>query len=139
MLKRGLPKQSVIHAMNRDKIDPSILDKDPNEEIEIEEEKKDEKKEESPQNYEIVVTPRIHKVPLKDSPDYKSYFTMLQHEIPPVQIKRFMRKDGKDPSIIDRDPDSLVEVEVFFISLLEYRNCLHLCMIILYMRSILLC
>ena len=124
--------------MNRDKIDPSILDKDPNEEIEIEE-KKDEKKEESPQNYEIVVTPRIHKVPLKDSPDYKSYFTMLQHEIPPVQIKRFMRKDGKDPSIIDRDPDSLVEVEVFFISLLEYRNCLHLCMIILYMRSILLC
>ena len=138
MLKRGLPKQSVIHAMNRDKIDPSILDKDPNEEIEIEE-KKDEKKEESPQNYEIVVTPRIHKVPLKDSPDYKSYFTMLQHEIPPVQIKRFMRKDGKDPSIIDRDPDSLVEVEVFFISLLEYRNCLHLCMIILYMRSILLC
>ena len=85
------------------------------------------------------MTPRIHKVPLKDSPDYKSYFTMLQHEIPPVQIKRFMRKDGKDPSIIDRDPDSLVEVEVFFISLLEYRNCLHLCMIILYMRSILLC
>ena len=38
MLKKGVPLAGVRHAMMRDGVDSSVLDKDPNEEVEIEEE-----------------------------------------------------------------------------------------------------
>ena len=120
MLKKGLPETAVRHSMMRDKVDSSILDRDPNEEIEIEEEgaataapsKKEEEKEEKPRYDEIKVTPKTHKVALKEAPEYKQFFVMRERGVPLVQIKRFMKKNDLDPSIIDRDPQSLIEVEV---------------------------
>ena len=44
MLKKGVPLPGVRHAMMRDGIDASVLDKDPNEEVELEEEKSEVKK-----------------------------------------------------------------------------------------------
>ena len=37
MLKKGVPLPGVRHCMMRDGIDASVLDKDPNEEVELEE------------------------------------------------------------------------------------------------------
>ena len=70
------------------------------------------KKEEKPRYDEIKVTPKTHKVALKEAPEYKQFFVMRERGVPLVQIKRFMKKNDLDPSIIDRDPQSLIEVEV---------------------------
>ena len=115
MLKKGVPKVAVCHAMRKDKVDESIIDRDPNEEIEIENEEEKNNKDDNILNGEITVTPRKHKVALKDAPEYKQFFVMRERGLSLVLIKRFMIKNDKDPSIIDRDPQSLIEVEVDFI------------------------
>ena len=106
---------AVCHAMMKDKVDESIIDRDPNEEIEIENEEEKNNKDDNILNGEITVTPRKHKVALKDAPEYKQFFVMRERGLSLVLIKRFMIKNDKDPSIIDRDPQSLIEVEVDFI------------------------
>jgi hypothetical protein len=44
-------------------------------------------------------------VALKDSPEYKKYFDMLKMGLPKGAAQQKMVKDGKDPSILDLDPD----------------------------------
>ena len=95
MLKKGLPETAVRHAMMRDKVDASVLDKDPNEEVELEEEKKDE----------------VKKVKLCEHPKYAKYFNMLKKGLPETAIRHAMKRDGVDVSVLDRDPNEEVELE----------------------------
>ncbi|KAM7452844.1 hypothetical protein BLSTO_06416 [Blastocystis sp. subtype 1] len=95
MLKKGLPETSVRHAMMRDGIDSSVLDKDPNEEVELEEEKKDE----------------VKKVKLCEHPKYSKYFNMLKKGLPDTAVRHAMMRDKVDVSILDRDPNEEIELE----------------------------
>ena len=95
MLKKGLPETAVRHAMMRDKVDASVLDNDPNEEVELEEEKKDE----------------VKKVKLCEHPKYSKYFNMLKKGLPETAIRYAMKRDGVDVNVLDRDPYEEVELE----------------------------
>ena len=105
MLKRGLPEVSVRHAMMKDGIDTSILDKDPEELIELE------SKSEQLSVPLPKPVPKIRKVPLCEHPDFEKYFTMLKRGLPRVQVERIMRKENKDTTILDHDPNELLEVK----------------------------
>ena len=101
MLKKGVPKVAVCHAMRRDKVDESIIDKDPNEEIEIEIEEKPEEKPKEEKK----------KVKLSEHPIYSKYFNMLKKGVPKVAVCHAMRRDKVDESIIDKDPNEEIEIE----------------------------
>uniref|UniRef100_A0A7S4VZR6 FH2 domain-containing protein n=1 Tax=Ditylum brightwellii TaxID=49249 RepID=A0A7S4VZR6_9STRA len=66
-------------------MDPAILDRNPDEPLE------EEKKECRPA--------------LKDDPEYAKYFKMLKMKMPLGAVKQAMVRDGKDPAILDMDPD----------------------------------
>ena len=113
MLKKGLPDTSVRHAMMRDKVDVSILDRDPNEEVELEEEKKDEVKKQTEEDLSEFKPERImRKVPLYQHPDYEQYFTLLDRHVPRVEVEYNMRKANKDVKVLDMDRNTLFEIEV---------------------------
>ena len=99
MLKKGLPETSVRHAMMRDKVDASVLDKDPNEEVELEEEKSEVKKDE------------VKKVKLCEHPKYSKYFNMLKKGLPETAVRHAMMRDKVDASVLDKDPNEEVELE----------------------------
>ena len=91
MLKMGMAKEQVLHAMKRDDKDPIILDLDPNKSMKAQ-------------------LPKESKttdggVPLKDDPEYVKYFKMLKMGLPVGAVKNALQKDGKDPSIMDLDPN----------------------------------
>ena len=96
MLKKGLPEASVRHAMMRDKIDTSVLDKDPNEEVELEEEKP---------------AATVKKVKLCEHPKYSKYFNMLKKGLPEASVRHAMMRDKVDTSVLDKDPNEEVELE----------------------------
>lgn len=63
MLKMGLPKESVKHAMSRDNLDPSVLDLDQSKSVESQL-KKETKGDAGPI--------------LRDDPVYQKYFKMIK-------------------------------------------------------------
>ena len=83
------PTESAEPAM-RDKVDSSILDKDPNEEIEIEVE------EEGATTTAAVATKK--KVKLCEHPVYSKYFNMLKKGVPEVAVRHSMMRDKVDSS-----------------------------------------
>ena len=91
--------------MMKDGIDTSILDKDPEELIELE------SKSEQLSVPLPKPVPKIRKVPLCEHPDFEKYFTMLKRGLPRVQVERIMRKENKDTTILDHDPNELLEVK----------------------------
>jgi len=76
MLKMGMPKEAVKHAMTRDGQDPDLLDQDPN---------------------------KPAGIPLKDDPTYQKYFKMLRVGMPMEAVKHAMIRDGLDCSVMDQD------------------------------------
>ena len=88
MLKMGLPKGAVRNAMERDSVDPVILDLDPEKPLESQ-----------------VSPPEDNGVPLKDDPLYLKYFNMLKMGLPTGAVKNAMQRDGVDETIIDLDPN----------------------------------
>jgi len=42
---------------------------------------------------------------LKDDPEYTKYFKMLRMHLPKGAVKSKMRAEGKDPTVLDMDPD----------------------------------
>eukprot|EP00977_Amphora_coffeiformis_P000258 scaffold77_cov162-Amphora_coffeaeformis.AAC.7 len=76
MLKMGMPKEVVKHAMTRDGQDPDLLDQDPN---------------------------KPAGIPLKDDPTYQKYFKMLRVGMPMEAVKHAMIRDGLDCSVMDQD------------------------------------
>ena len=112
MLKMGLPKTSIVHKMRSEGVDESIIDHDPEELIAIEPPKNASKKSASaPGAAPPKQSPRIRKVPLREHPDFEKYFTMLERGLPRIQVERVMRKDKKEMSILDHDPNELTEVK----------------------------
>ena len=112
MLKMGLPKTSIVHKMRGDGVDVSIIDRDPEELVELEGPKDGSKKPATaPGAVSAKQPPRIRKVPLREHPDFEKYFTMLERGLPRIQVERVMRKDKKDVSILDHDPNELMEVK----------------------------
>ncbi|KAG7367515.1 formin homology 2 domain containing protein [Nitzschia inconspicua] len=76
MLKMGLPLEVAKHAMERDGLDPTVLDLDHEKPIGI---------------------------PLKEDPKFDKYFKMLKIGISMDQVKHAMERDGLNPNIMDQD------------------------------------
>ena len=136
MKSKGLPDVAVRHAMRRDHIDESILDKDPNEEIEIEIEESASAPTDTKVNTSIqskgdttsskeddsedddINDPIMREVRICEHPDYADYFQLLSRGIPKLFVARMMKKANKDVTVLDKDPDTIVEVEVLGYSFL---------------------
>ena len=88
MMKMGLPKDAVKHAMARDQLDPSILDLDPEKSLKSQTESADD------------TGP-----PLKEDPKYIKYFKMMKMGLPKEAAKHAMTRDGLDSNILDMDPE----------------------------------
>ena len=113
MLKKGLPDSSVRHAMMRDKVDTSVLDKDPNEEVPLEEEKPAKSTPAQEEDISEFKPERVmRKIPICQHPDYEQYFTLLDRQVPRAEVEYNMRKANKDVKVLDMDRNTLVEIEV---------------------------
>ncbi len=93
MLKMGLPVGAVKNALQRDGKDPSIMDLDPNKSLKSQtgSSETEEEKDTGP--------------PLNEDPEYEKYFKMLKMGLPVGAVKNALQRDGKDPSIMDLDPN----------------------------------
>merc|ERR1712238_599630 len=89
MIKMGIPREQALHAMKRDEKDPKILDLDPNKSL---------------KSQQLETTDDDGPV-LKDDPDYAKYFKMVKMGLPKGSVKNALVRDGKDPVIIDLDPN----------------------------------
>ena len=112
MLKAGIPYASVRARVEQAGLDPTILDRDPSEEV--------------PENFGVPVEPTAadadktaaakkdggEMVAVKDHPLYSKYLRMLKVGLPPGAVRSKMELDNVDPSILDKDPDELVPLEV---------------------------
>merc|ERR1711933_470738 len=96
MGKVGLPKEVAQNALLRDGKDPSIMDLDPEKSLKSQLEEAEEKD---------------TGVPLKDDPDYVKYFKMLSMGLPKGAVANALQRDGKDPGIIDLNPEFSVEFQ----------------------------
>lgn len=95
MLKMGMPKEQVVHAMTRDEKDIKVLDMDPTRSLK------------SQQVAEDNGSP-----PLKDDPEYAKYFKMLAMKLPIGAVKNALQRDGKDPAVMDLDPNRSVKSQL---------------------------
>jgi hypothetical protein len=95
MLKMGMAKEQVMHAMKRDEKDTTILDLDLNKTLKSQ-------------------MPEVPKedTPLKDDPEYSKYFKMLKMGMAKEQAGHAMKRDDKDPSILDLDPNKSLKSQV---------------------------
>lgn len=91
MLKMGLPIGAVKNALQRDGKDPAIIDLDPDKSIRSQAEPVDKVDSKEPK--------------LQEDPEYSKYFRMLKMGLPIGAVKNALQRDGKDPSIIDLDPN----------------------------------
>ena len=90
MLKLGMPKEQVLHALNRDNKNPNVLDLDPKKSLKSQEGKTKENGDGTP---------------LKDDPEYSKYFKMIKMGISKEQVLHALKRDGKDPKVLDLDPN----------------------------------
>ena len=93
MMKVGLAKEAVQAKMIQEGLDPSILDKDPNDKIPVS---------------DISDSAPDEMVALKDHPKYSKYFKMLKVGLPRPQVEAKMKQENMDPAILDRNPTELV-------------------------------
>jgi hypothetical protein len=94
MLKVGLPSHVIKAKMEAEGIDSSIIDRDPNELIPLEE-KKDE----------------VPMVPANEHPLYQKFFKMLKLGVPVEVIKAKMALEKANPDVLDKDPSELIPLE----------------------------
>jgi hypothetical protein len=86
----GLPEGAICNAMIRDGADETILALD---------------WEKSLSSQRKPASNADTGVPLKDDEEYAKYFKMLEKGLPVGAVKNALVRDGKDPSIIDLDPN----------------------------------
>ena len=48
-------------------------------------------------------------LPLRQHPDYSKYFAMLKASVPPSFVRRVCEIDGRDPAVLDMDPETPYE------------------------------
>merc|ERR1712008_546134 len=102
MLKMGLPVDAVKHAVKRDGKDDSVMDLDPEKSLKSQLKSKNGNDEE-----EEDTGP-----PLEEDPEYVKYFKMLKMGLPVDAVKHSITKDGKDPSIMDLDPEKSLKSQL---------------------------
>ena len=90
MLSVGLSKEAVQHRMQRDGLDPKILDMDPDKPY----------SDGSDGNDKGSSGP-----PLKSDERFSKYFKMLSVGLSKEAVQHRMQRDGLDPKILDMDPD----------------------------------
>jgi hypothetical protein len=95
MMKMGLPKGAAQNAMAKDGKDPAILDLDPEKPLPAAFGKPGLK----------VDTIKPAQPALKDDEEYQKYFKMMKMGLPKGAAQNSMVKDGKDPAILDLDPE----------------------------------
>ncbi len=95
MLKMGLPMGAVKNALQRDGKDPAIMDLDPNKSIKSQMKSGEKEEDTGPA--------------LKDDPEYTKYFKMLKMGLPMGAVKNALQRDGKDPAIMDLDPNKSIK------------------------------
>merc|ERR1712194_528542 len=94
MMKMGLPVGAVKNAIQRDGLDPSIMDLDPEKSIASQLNREEELLDDGP--------------PLKEDPTYVKYFKMVKMGLPIGAVKNAIQRDGLDPSVMDLDPEKSV-------------------------------
>jgi hypothetical protein len=99
MLKMGLPDGAVRHSMEKDGIDSSILDLDPNQSLE---------------SQRTIKTETNDDVLLRDDPQLQKYFKMLQMGLPVGAVRNAMERDGVDPAILEHNPEKSLESQQTF-------------------------
>ena len=82
MMKMGLPMGAVKNAMERDGLDPSVMDGD---------------------HCAPAGQQSGRSVPLKDDPKYAKYMKMVKMGLPMGAVKNAIERDGLDPSVMDGD------------------------------------
>jgi hypothetical protein len=87
MMKMGLPKGAAQQKMIKDGKDPAILDMAPE------------------QPLPVAGGDEPTGPPLKDIEEYQQYFKMMKMGLPKGAAQQKMIKDGKDPAILDMDPE----------------------------------
>src|SRR3569623_1203445 len=96
MLEKGLPVGAVKNALQRDGLDPGILDLDPSKSL-------------SSQTKTAQTSAAGDSgVPLREDPEWKKYFTMLKMGLSLDQVKNAATRDGKDATVLDLDPNKSV-------------------------------
>jgi hypothetical protein len=91
MLTVGLSKEAVQHRMQRDGVDPKILDMDP---------EKPYSDGSNDTNGNVNKGP-----PLKSDERFVKYFKMLTVGLSKEAVQHRMQRDGVDPKILDMDPE----------------------------------
>jgi hypothetical protein len=112
MLKLGMPRPTIEHAMERDGKDVSILDLDPERTLA---EQQTEPKSKPNKNAALealfanraaALQPKTNDdVPLKNDPEYQKYFKMLKVGMPRDSVAQALERDGKIVTILDLDPE----------------------------------
>ena len=105
MLQMGLPIGAVKNALQRDELDPSIMDLDATKSL----------------SSQVKAVKKVAKQPykdrkmndksppLKDDPTYSKFFKMLKMGLSMGAVKNAVTRDGLDPSILDKDPEKSLE------------------------------
>jgi Subunit CCDC53 of WASH complex len=105
MKKMGLPDGAVRNSMQRDGVDVSILDMDPEKSL------KSQRKTER-----LDTESSDNDVPIKEDPSYKKYFKMKKMCLPDDAIRNAMQRDGVDVSILDMDPEKSLKSQRHYVS-----------------------
>ena len=87
MRKMGLPDGAIRNAMERDGVDSSIIDLDPDKSLQS----------------QLGSKADENDVSLKDDPEWSKYFKMINMGLPLGAVKNAVQRDGKDPSVLDLD------------------------------------
>lgn len=94
MLKVGLPMHMIKAKMEAEGVNASMIEKDPNELIPLEEKKAE-----------------VAKVPASEHPAYSKFFKMLKMGVPADIVKAKMTLEKVDASVLDKDPSELIPLE----------------------------
>jgi len=98
MLKVGLPKEAVKAKMQQEGADPNMLDKNPDDMVELNPTTKEVKNEKE----ELIA--------IRDHPVYAKYFKMLKVGLPKEAVKAKMQQEGADPNMLDKNPDDTISL-----------------------------
>ena len=90
MLQMKVPTDAVKQAIIKDGKDPAIADLNPMLSLKRQNE---------------ASAPSDGGPALKDDPKYSKYFKMLRMKLPIGAVKQSLQRDGKDPNIVDLDPE----------------------------------
>ena len=105
MLKIGMPVETVKQALERDGKDPLVAEMDPNKSYESQTEKEQSEPEKENGTKNVPDEQVEAEVPIKDMPEYAKFFKMMKMGIPLGAVKQALQKEGKDPNIVDLDPN----------------------------------